>query len=484
MRAAFPRAACVVALLFAVSSVGTALANPEGGSVAAGKAVISGEGTSRVTVTQSSSRAVIDWNKFSIGAGETTRFIQPNSDSIAANRVVGISPSRILGRLEANGRVVLINRNGILFGRDARVDAAGLIATVHDLPTASFMEDSSPRFDIPGDRGASVVNAGSMTMRDAGLAALVAPRVRNDGAIRAGRVVLAGAGGFAVDLNGDGLLSFAPGDALKAVSGDGALVEVGGRIEADGGEVLLSARAAEAVVNASVNVAGLVRARRVSETGGVIRLEGPGEVRISSGATLDASGRGDGGEIVIEGGQLVSDGDVLAESTHGAGGQVRIRAGRAGLGGRISASGRSGGAVGVETARVLSLGERVEARGEVGRGGAVAFAAGRIVETMGASVDVSGFAEGGRIAVDGGLQLATSGDYRASSLGGAGGRIDLGAADIRLLSARLDASAAGRGGLVRIGGAAGGGTDPASGASEMGLSRRALGRPGGARFGA
>ena len=138
--------------VLAVMLTGTVLANPEGGSVAAGSAVISGEGTSRVTVTQSSSRAVIDWNKFSIGASETTRFIQPNSASITANRVVGVSPSRILGRLEANGRVVLINRNGILFGRDARVDAAGLIATVHDLPTASFMEDSSPRFDIPGDR--------------------------------------------------------------------------------------------------------------------------------------------------------------------------------------------------------------------------------------------------------------------------------------------------------------------------------------------
>ena len=272
------RRALLPALALALAP-GPVFANPEGGTVAAGNATISGEGTSRVLVTQTSERALIDWERFSIGTGETTRFLQPGANALAANRVVGGDPSEILGTLEANGRVVLINRNGVLFGRGARVDTAGLLATVHDLDASTLLSGRTLRFDIPGAEGATVVNEGAVTVREAGLAALVAPRVRNRGTIRAGRVELAAARGFALDLHGDGLLRFAPGDALAVSPGEGALVESAGRIEADGGVVHLSALAAEAVVNASVNVSGVVRARRVSQSGGVIRLEGPGEVR-------------------------------------------------------------------------------------------------------------------------------------------------------------------------------------------------------------
>ena len=115
----------VLALALAPAPV---FANLEGGTVTAGEAAISGEGTARVLITQTSERAFIDWQRFSIGAGETTRFVQPDAQALAANRVVGADPSEIFGTLEANGRVVLINRNGVLFGRDARVDTAGLLA--------------------------------------------------------------------------------------------------------------------------------------------------------------------------------------------------------------------------------------------------------------------------------------------------------------------------------------------------------------------
>ena len=112
----------VLALALAPAPV---FANPEGGTVTAGEAAISGEGTARVLITQTSERALIDWQRFSIGADETTRFVQPDAQALAANRVVGADPSEIFGTLEADGRVVLINRNGVLFGRDARVDTAG-----------------------------------------------------------------------------------------------------------------------------------------------------------------------------------------------------------------------------------------------------------------------------------------------------------------------------------------------------------------------
>ena len=222
-------------LLALVLAPGSVSANPEGGTVVAGDAAITGEGTVRVVVTQRSARALIDWQDFSIGTGETTRFVQPDASALAANRVVGGEPSEILGALEANGRVVLINRNGVVFGRGSRVDSAGLLATVHDLDGSSFLTERTLRFDVAGEAGATVVNEGTITVRETGLAALVAPRVRNRGTIRASRVALASARGFALDLYGDGLLRFAPGDALEASPGEGALVESGGRLEADGG---------------------------------------------------------------------------------------------------------------------------------------------------------------------------------------------------------------------------------------------------------
>ena len=360
-----------------VLASGPVVANPEGGTVSAGDAVISGEGTARVLVTQTSERTLIDWQRFSIGAGETTRFIQPDASALAANRVVGADPSEIFGALEANGRVVLINRNGVLFGRDSRVDAAGLLATVHDLDDSTFLTGDALRFGTPGAEGAAVVNEGTITVGEAGLVALVAPQVRNRGTIRAGRVSLAAARGFALDLYGDGLLRFAPGDALLASPGEGALVESAGRIEADGGTVHLSAHAAEAVVNASVNVSGVVRARRISHSGGVIRLEGSGEVRVAPGARVDASGRNGGGLVQVEADQYVNEGAVLAEGGSGTGGSIHIAGTRVGLGGRVSATGASGGEVLVDAEGLLSLGRvgrsaRHGARGWRGalRGGA------------------------------------------------------------------------------------------------------------------
>ncbi len=64
-------------------------------------------------------------------------------------------------------------------------------------------------FDQPGNPNAKIDNHGNITVKQAGLAALVAPQVANSGAITAklGHVVLAGAKTATLDLYGDGLLS-------------------------------------------------------------------------------------------------------------------------------------------------------------------------------------------------------------------------------------------------------------------------------------
>jgi filamentous hemagglutinin family protein len=93
-------------------------ANPQGAVVTGGAAQIVQTTPSRLDINQSSNRAVIDWRSFSVGAGETTNFNQPSSSSLAVNRVTGANPSDIAGHITANGQIVLVNPNGIVFQRD------------------------------------------------------------------------------------------------------------------------------------------------------------------------------------------------------------------------------------------------------------------------------------------------------------------------------------------------------------------------------
>jgi filamentous hemagglutinin family protein len=165
-------------LLFATTALvpiglGAAVANPLGGSVVGGSAAIAGTGTASVTVNQSSQNAVINWNSFNIGAGEKTQFVQPNSTSTVLNRVTGdVNASQIYGRLDANGRVFLINPYGVLVGNGAVINTAGFVATSHDISNADFMAGRY-NFNIPGRPDASIVNQGRITATSGGFAALV-----------------------------------------------------------------------------------------------------------------------------------------------------------------------------------------------------------------------------------------------------------------------------------------------------------------------
>ena len=115
----------------ALSFSGNLLANPVGPAVASGAATFATVGKT-LTVTNSPS-AIINWQGFSIGAGETTRFAQQSAASAVLNRVIGQDPSAILGTLSSNGRVFLLNPNGIVFGVGSRVDVAGLMASTLNL---------------------------------------------------------------------------------------------------------------------------------------------------------------------------------------------------------------------------------------------------------------------------------------------------------------------------------------------------------------
>src|SRR5881392_1004907 len=233
-----------------------AAAGPEGGTVVGGAATIQGQGGAAVNVNQSSNSAIINWNTFNIGARESVRFNQPSSPSVVLNRVTGgLGPSEILGTLTANGRVFVINRDGILFGPGAVINTAGFLATTNDIKNSDFMAGQY-KFNIPGRPDASIVNKGTITASSGGFAALVAPGVRNSGTITAtlGTVALASGNSFTLDLYGDKLIQLSPSDQIAAKVIDvqtgkplTSLVTNEGRISANGGRVELTAAAARAV---------------------------------------------------------------------------------------------------------------------------------------------------------------------------------------------------------------------------------------------
>lgn len=337
----------VVHSIGAIALLASAATNaaPQVGVVSGGSATIGVLGTT-TTVTQVSDRAVIDWRAFDIAAGETVRFVQPSAGAAVLNRVTGPQFSSLQGTLAANGQVFLVNPNGIVIGAGARIDAASFFASTANVANGDFMAPPAGvngRYAFTGLTGAAsrgtIVNAGTITVADGGLVALVAPGVRNSGTIvaRLGRIELASASYFTLDLFGDSLVRLALGDRIAAPLTDTggtrltSQLEAGGTLRADGGRiVLLTVPAAVGVVDQAINLNGVARAQTVLTTGtgeilllandGIVRIDGrvdasaPGatltggrvtaigsDVRIGSTAAVDASGGAGGGRIVLGG---------------------------------------------------------------------------------------------------------------------------------------------------------------------------------------
>jgi filamentous hemagglutinin family protein len=170
-----------VASCFAGSLVTSAFANPTNPTVVSGTAGIAGNGNT-LTVTNTPG-AVINWGAFSIGKNEITQFIQQNAASAVLNRVTGGDPSLILGTLTSNGRVFLINPNGITFGKGSQIDVGGLVASTLGLSNADFAAGRN-NFTANANAG-SIVNQGTINAGTGGKIYLVAPSVENSGVLAA-----------------------------------------------------------------------------------------------------------------------------------------------------------------------------------------------------------------------------------------------------------------------------------------------------------
>ncbi|WP_300166762.1 filamentous hemagglutinin N-terminal domain-containing protein, partial [Bradyrhizobium sp.] len=302
-----------------------AVAGPTGGSVVAGSAGIQQSGNT-TNINQSSNNAIINWQGFSVGAKETVNFNQPSASSATLNRVIGNESSVINGAINANGQVFIVNSNGVLFGKGSQVNVGGLVASTLDISNADFM---AGRYTFSGNSTASVVNSGRIHASSGGYVSLLGKTVSNDGVISANLGTVALASGQQITLNFGG-------NSLVDVTIDkgtlNALVSNKRAIIANGGQVIMTAKAADEVLSAQVNNTGIIQARtmasltggrsgtRVVHTGSIKLLAQGGTVNVSGKLDASAPKGGPGGSIETSGNKVnVADNAVI--TTKSASGQ-------------------------------------------------------------------------------------------------------------------------------------------------------------------
>jgi filamentous hemagglutinin family protein len=340
-----------------------AVAGPTDGVVRAGTATISQTATT-TTITQASNRAVIDWRSFNIAPNESVAFLQPSADSAVLNRVTGSQFSSLQGSLTANGQVFLVNPNGILIGSGASINVGSFVASTANIANDAFMRDGANAGGkyvfaelASGANAATIVNAGTITVAEGGMVALVAPGVRNSGTItaRLGTIELASATHFTLDLFGDDLVRLALGDSLAAslvdTSGTALTSQVGagGQLLADGGRVvLLSVPAAAGLVNEAINLSGIARVRSVgvNQLGEISLLANQGAVTVSGTADASSAVAGvRGGDVSVMGSAVRVTGTArMNASGVGGGGSIILGgyySGSSGTGANATATGQT-----------------------------------------------------------------------------------------------------------------------------------------------
>ncbi|HET9643581.1 MAG TPA: filamentous hemagglutinin N-terminal domain-containing protein, partial [Burkholderiaceae bacterium] len=141
---------------------------PQGGNVVSGQAALNAQG-SRLDITQGSNRAAINWQSFNVGSQAQVKIQQPDARSVLLNRVIGADPSAIYGRLSANGQVLLVNPNGIVFGKGSQVDVGGIVASTLNIDDADF-NTGRLNFKRSGNAG-SIFNEGRISAAAGGYVA-------------------------------------------------------------------------------------------------------------------------------------------------------------------------------------------------------------------------------------------------------------------------------------------------------------------------
>ena len=412
------------------------IAAPQGGNVTAGSGTISTPDAHTTVVKQNSNNLVVHWNSFNLAQDETVRFRQPSVQSQALNRIFDQNPSQIHGRINANGRVLLVNPSGIFFSPTARVNVGALIASGLPISEQDFMRGKYNFSPAATGEGGVIINRGLLQAATGGSINLIGGAVSNEGMIlaEAGQVNLGAGRRATIDFDGDGLLRFSVDEEILANAHNlDAAVSNSGEIKAEGGSVLLTAKAAQDVFSQVVNNSGVISAGRIQKQDGEIKLiaGGAGSSVLNTGTLDTSSGHSNGGRIGIEAGGSITlaedalDGTGVENSDPAPSGQdeivlqtpvagepadqgslllgseIEISADSVNLGGEVNVDGASGGTIGVEAGDQIVLNGTLSGLGETGQGGQVELIGMDIDINRQAHIDVSGLLGGGTIQVGG-----------------------------------------------------------------------------------
>ena len=340
------RALCAVLALLQIFLPSLVVALPSDGNVVGGHAIIQQVNPHQLDIQQTTDKAILNWNSFSIAGNESVHFMQPSVSSIALNRVIGTDPSVILGHLQSNGRIFLLNPNGILFGAGAQIDVGGLLATTLQVRNDDFMAGRYLFAQDPLKGLHTVINRGTIHVSDHGFVFLAAPGVSNEGLIVAtlGQVVLGSGQTLTIDLMGDGLIHYALSSKVldQVIGANGkplsSAVSNTGTIQADGGQVILQAKASGDIFSSVVNQSGVVRAHSLENHGGVVQLIGGDETLVAATTAGAMRPAGDVSGAVVNTGTI----DVAAGAPNVPQGSVTMVGERVGQFGSIKATGADG----------------------------------------------------------------------------------------------------------------------------------------------
>jgi filamentous hemagglutinin family protein len=294
---------------------------PAGGIVSAGDAEIL-QTTNGLDIKQTSQNAIINWSDFSISAGGSVVF--NNGSGATLNRVTGTGISKIDGNLSATGSLYLVNRNGIVIGKDGVISTGGsFIASTLGIKDKDFLDGGNMTFS--GENAATIINKGKIGSLG-GDVALISRHIRNEGTLEAPEGTVGLAAGREVLLRDaaldDGKFLVRVGDADSSITEAGMINAAHAELRAHGGNIYALAG----------NKGGAINANGTAKAGGRIFLTaGGGKVRISKPARAtrarvspSSAGNAAGNSIAINADIVSVAGLLQAGSTVGTGGKIDI----------------------------------------------------------------------------------------------------------------------------------------------------------------
>ncbi|MBI1422434.1 MAG: filamentous hemagglutinin N-terminal domain-containing protein [Gammaproteobacteria bacterium] len=392
-----PITVAVQAAIYSMFLVTSVQAAPTGGQVVGGSGSISQSGAT-TTINQASQNMAINWQSYNVNRNETVNYQQPNASSISLNRILSNDGSTIAGHINANGQVILVNPNGILFTPTAVINVGGIIASGMDIKPDDFMNGNYLFNAINGKNG-TVVNTGTINASLGGNVALLGTKVENDGLIAAnlGTVTLAAGKQAVLTFDNGGVLGVRVSKAVlqKDIGVDPAVLNKG-NIQAAGGRVLLTASTSQDVFSQAVNTGNLQQATHVVVNADGSFTLGAGADTVNTGSidTSSTTPNQSGGQVVMLGNNVTSSGTIKADAANGHGGNIQLHS---------------------TDTTLLTQDSLTSARaGNNGVGGTVNVLGDKVGLFDQSSVDVSGANGGGQVLIGGDLHGANPNIVNAS----------------------------------------------------------------------